>query len=588
MTLGYTILMSSSQSPAGGARSIAYFSMEIALKDEIPTFSGGLGVLAGDLLKAASDLALPIVGVTLLYHHGFFRQELDELGRQVEHPVSWTPADHLERLDARVEITIGGRPVVVGVWRRILRGVGDASVPVYFLDTMLLENAPVDQAITDRLYIGGPSQRLSQEAVLGLAGPAMLRALGHEEITTYHLNEGHASLVPVALLRERLGGTVAGASPADIEAVREHCAFTTHTPVPAGHDRFEMPLVAEVLGDELAEGLAGLGCLAGGVLNMTVLGMFFSGFINAVAHRHREVSQAMFPGYRMQAITNGVHVPTWVSPSMAKLFDRHLSDWRQDNTVLRYASSIPLEEVRSAHLQSKRVLLDEVSYRAAVQLKAELLTIGVARRATPYKRNNLLLSRPDELRSLLRRAGPVQIVYSGKAHPADAEGKTMIETINAAVRELGDDLAVVYLEDYGMSLAALLVAGVDVWLNNPVAPHEASGTSGMKAALNGVPSLSVLDGWWVEGHVEGITGWAIGTDLGAHCDLPVGDPVLDASDGTELYRVLAEVATCYYERPEDFAAVRRHTISLNGSFFTAQRMVQEYAARAYRLPRPSR
>jgi len=588
MTLDYTILMSISQTPAGAARSIAYFSMEVALKDDIPTFSGGLGVLAGDLLKAASDMALPVVGVTLLYHHGFFRQEIDDLGRQVEHPVSWTPTDHLERLDAQVEITIGGRRVVVGVWRRILRGVGDASVPVYFLDTFQLENAPIDQAITDRLYVSGPSQRLSQEAVLGLAGPAMLRALGHEGIVTYHLNEGHASLVPVALLRERLGGELAAASPADIEAVREHCAFTTHTPVPAGHDRFDLQLVAEVLGDEFAEGLERLGCLADGVLNMTVLGMFFSGFVNAVAQRHREVAQAMFPDYRMQAITNGIHVPTWVSPSMAKLFDRHLSDWRQDNNVLRYASSIPLDEVRNAHSQSKRVLIDEVSYRTGVLLKPELLTIAVARRATPYKRNNLLLSRPDELRALVRRTGPVQIVYSGKAHPADSEGKTMIERINAAARELDEDVAVVYLEDYGMSLAALLVAGVDVWVNNPVSPHEASGTSGMKAALNGVPSLSVLDGWWVEGHVEGITGWAIGRDLGAHCDLPVGDPVLDASESSELYRVLADVAWCYYASPDDFVAVRRHAIALNGSFFTAQRMVQEYSARAYRLPRSPR
>ncbi|MGA3353373.1 MAG: alpha-glucan family phosphorylase [Acidimicrobiales bacterium] len=579
--------MSLSQTPAGPIRSIAYFSMEIALGDEIPTFSGGLGVLAGDLLKAASDMALPMVGVTLLYHHGHFRQELDGDGRQLEHPVSWTPADHLEHLDTRVKIEINGRSVIVGVWRRLLRGVGGSTVPVYFLDTLVLENAPADQVITDRLYIGDRVQRLSQEAILGLAGPAMLRALGHGQISTFHLNEGHASLVPVALLRDSLGGTLKDVSAADLVTVRERCVFTTHTPVPAGHDRFEMPLVTEVLGQELADGLEQLGCLADGVLNMTVLGMFFSGFVNAVAQRHREVSQAMFPLYRMHAVTNGVHVGTWVAPSTEALFDRYLSEWREDNNVLRFVSTIPLDEIRSAHARAKKALLGEVARRAGVRLDPDVLTVGVARRVTPYKRNDLLLSRPEELRSLVRRIGPLQVVYSGKAHPADGEGKVLIERINTAARELAGDVTVVYLEDYGMSLAAVMVAGVDIWLNNPVAPHEASGTSGMKAALNGVPSLSVLDGWWVEGCVEGVTGWAIGTDRGADSGLRVGDPVLDEADGSELYRVLGEVATCYYEHPESFAAARRHTISLNGSFFTAQRMVSEYAARAYTRSQPS-
>jgi starch phosphorylase len=569
--------------PSGdGTRSIAYFSMEIAISDEIPTFSGGLGVLAGDLLKAGADMGLPMVGVTLLYHHGFFRQELDRDGHQVEHPVSWTPADQLERLETRVRITLKNRSVLVGVWRRLLRGVGGGTVPVYFLDTTLLENSPADQAITDRLYLGDRTQRLSQEAVLGLAGPAMLRALGHEAITTYHLNEGHASLVPVALLLQDCAGSLKDATAAEIETVRERCVFTTHTPVPAGHDRFELALAADVLGSEVTDGLCQLGVITGEQLNMTVLGMFFSGFINSVAQRHREVSQAMFPSYRMQAITNGVHLATWAAPSTVELLDRHLSDWRVDNNVLRYASTIPLEEVRVAHGQAKRALVEEVWRRLKVRLDPGVLTLGVARRATPYKRNDLLLSQPDELRALVERTGPLQVVFSGKAHPADEDGKAMIARVNAAARALGDVLTVVYLENYGMGLASLLVAGVDVWLNNPVAPHEASGTSGMKAAVNGVPSLSVLDGWWVEGHIEGVTGWAIGADEGAATDIPVGDPVLDAAVGAELYRVLGEVATCYYRSPDDFATVRRHAICFNGSFFTAQRMLSEYSTRAYR------
>jgi starch phosphorylase len=564
-------------------RTIAYFSMEIALGDEIPTFSGGLGVLAGDFLRSAADGGLPVVGVTLLYHQGFFRQTLSKAGRQVEHPVRWAPAEHLQRLDARVTVTIGGRPVAVGVWRRLVHGVGGSTVPVYFLDTLLPENDPADQAITDRLYTAVPVERLSQEAVLGLAGPAMLRALGHTEVTTFHMNEGHASLAPVALLCDRLGGGVAGASRADIEAVRERCVFTTHTPVPAGHDRFDPEVMEDVLGPGLAGGLAGLGCLEDGTLNMTVLGMFFSGAINAVAQRHGEVSRTMFPEYRIDAITNGVHVATWAAPSTERLFDRHLPEWRQDNTMIRYAGTIGLDEIRAAHAEAKQVLLDEVARRRGVALDPAALTIGVARRATPYKRNDLLLSRPDELRALVDRVGPLQVLYSGKAHPHDKGGKALIEHINAAARELAGDVTVVYLEDYGMSLAALLVAGVDVWLNNPMAPFEASGTSGMKAALNGVPSLSILDGWWIEGCVEGATGWAIGTDRGAAADGVVGDPVIDGADGSELHRLLAEVVgPLYYGDPDAFAVVRRFAMALNGSFFTAQRMVAEYTARAYR------
>ncbi len=556
--------------------------MEIALRDDIPTFSGGLGVLAGDHLKAASDLGLPVVGMTLLYHQGFFQQKLDRTGRQIEQPVHWRPADRLERLDARVEVRVSGRSVVVGVWRLVINGIGGATVPVYFLDTLLPENDLSDQRITDRLYTGVLVERLSQEAVLGLAGPAMLRELGHDDVAVFHMNEGHVSLVPVALLSHRLGGPIGAASPADIDAVRERCVFTTHTPVPAGHDRFDRKLTAQVLGQELADGLKRIGCLEETTLNMTLLGMFFSRFINGVAQRHGEVSGAMFPKYRIDAITNGVHVPTWVAPSTARLFDRHIPRWRHDNDLLRYANVIPLEEVRAAHVEAKQVLLDEVEHRTRVALEPDVLTIGVARRVTPYKRNDLLLSRPAELSALAERVGGLQVLYSGKAHPLDELGKALIERVNVAARELAREVEVVYLEDYGMTLAALLVAGVDVWLNTPVAPHEASGTSGMKAALNGVPSLSVLDGWWLEGHFEGVTGWAIGSDRGPRADLPIGDPAVDAADEDELYRMLAEVvAPLYYGNPDDYTAVRRSAIALNGSFFTAQRMVNEYASRAY-------
>jgi len=562
---------------------IAYFSMEVALTDEIPTFSGGLGVLAGDFLRSGADMGVPLVGVTLLYHYGFFRQGLDKAGRQRERAVRWTPDDYLERLDARVTVTVGGRSVVVGVWRHVLQGIDGFVVPVYFLDTQLPENASADQGITDRLYLGTPVERLLQEAVLGLAGPAMLRELGHADIATFHMNEGHAALVPVALLSDEMDAPLADASPADLEAVRDRCVFTTHTPVPAGHDVFTPEVMEDVLGGDLSDGLRALACLEDGSLNMTVLGMHFSSFVNGVAQRHGEVSRAMFPQYRIDAITNGVHVPTWVAPSTARLFDRHLPRWRHDSTMLRYAGCIPLEEIAAAHAEAKQILFDEVARRGGIDLDPGALTLGLARRATPYKRNDLILARPDQLRALVEEVGPVQVVFSGKAHPSDAAGKALIARIVASAKEVADVVSIAYLEDYGMSLASLLVAGVDVWLNTPVAPHEASGTSGMKAALNGVPSLSILDGWWIEGCIEGVTGWAIGTDRGAGAAAADGDPAVDAADGAELHRVLIElVAPLYYQHPDAFAAVRRSAMALNGSFFTTQRMMTEYAARAYR------
>lgn len=567
---------------ASRAVEIGYFSMEIAVDDAIPTYSGGLGVLAGDHLRSACDLGLPIVGVTLIYHDGFFRQSIDSDGRQVERPVEWSPEEQLERLDARVDVTIGGRRVTVGVWRKVLTGASGCQVPLYFLDTRQPDNDPSDQSITDQLYIGDPAVRLSQEVVLGLAGPEMLSALGHD-IATFHMNEGHASLVPVSLLSKAVGGAIGTAASATIEDVRTRCVFTTHTPVPAGHDRFNRAVVRKILGTEMTEGLGALGCMERGQLNMTVLGMFFSGFVNGVARRHAAVSQAMFPQFRVVSVTNGVHMGTWAAPSTQRLFDRHFPLWREDNGLLRYAVTIPLEEVNAAHVEAKDSVLGEITRRSGRVLDPEALTVGVARRAAAYKRNDLLLSDTVRLKELVDEIGPLQVVFSGKAHPLDVQAKDIIAHIHDRAKILKKLVTVVYLEDYGMELAKLLCAGVDLWLNTPVAPFEASGTSGMKAAINGVPSLSVMDGWWLEGHIEGVTGWAIGGDPGAGRRVPVGNPEVDAADATELYRVLHDVvAPMFYKDPDAFTAVRQGAMAFNGSFFTTQRMVSEYAAAAYR------
>ena len=588
----------SAPAPAG---TVAYFSMEVAIDDELPTYSGGLGVLAGDHLRAAADLGLPLVGVTLVYRQGFFRQQLDAEGHQLELDASWDPASRLERTEATVTIAVGGRRVTVGAWRLLVHGAA-GTVPVYFLDTDLDGNDPADRAITGRLYTGDPHQRLAQEAVLGLAGPALLSRLGHGEVARFHMNEGHASLVPVGVLigaEADPGGApadgtgpaavvpAAGADPADVDdeqlhALRRRCVFTTHTPVPAGHDRFPLETVGAVLGDDLVKLLDRVGSVEDGWVNMTLLGMALSGFVNGVAQRHGQVSQAMFPQFQVQSITNGIHVPTWAAPSTQRLFDRHLPAWRRDTTPVRYATGIPLGEIATAHAEAKAALCEEVQQRTGVTLDPEALTLGVARRSTPYKRNDLLLSDPDRLRALVAEHGPLQILYSGKSHPLDVPGKDMIHRVVQRAAELAGAVTVVFLPDYGMGLAARLVAGVDVWCNTPVAPHEASGTSGMKAALNGVPSLSVLDGWWVEGHVEGVTGWAVGPDAGHDGGHRVGDPEVDRTDAELLYRALSETVLPLYRHHRDsFTEVRRWAMALNGSFFTTQRMVTEYALRAY-------
>ncbi len=538
---------------------IAYFTMEIALEDAIPTFSGGLGVLAGDYLRSAADGALPLVAVTLLYRGGYFRQEVDEAGEQTETPVEWEPGELLEALEETVTVEVDGRPVTLGAWRYDLQGITGAVVPVYFLDADREENDSKARQLTDRLYSGDKAHRLRQEVLLGLGGVELLRRLGHAP-GKYHMNEGHSALLVLRLLEEE-----------EAAAVRERCVFTTHTPVPAGHDRFELPLVRQVLGEERTGQLRALGCLETGELNMTELGIAGSGYVNAVSRRHGEVTAEMFPGVEVTSVTNGVHVGTWAGPSFALLYDRHLSGWRERNELLRYASCIPIVEIEQAHREEKQRLLDQVVDRSGRHLDASALTIGVARRATPYKRTTLILSDTERLVSMAKETGPIQIIFAGKAHPDDRGGKELLEEIVGESARLAGELQVVFLEDYDLRLASLLVAGCDIWLNTPEKPNEASGTSGMKAAVNGVPSLSVLDGWWIEGCLDGLTGWAIGS-------LDEGD------DAESLYdRLERRVLPSFYGSPNGLGELRRAAISINGSFFNTERMAREYARFAYGL-----
>jgi starch phosphorylase len=555
--------------PASGL--VAYFSMEIAINPAMPTYSGGLGMLAGDTLRSAADLGVPLVAFTLAHRKGYFQQHLNGSGEQSEEVQPWNPADFCKEEPARITVSVEDRIVTVRAWRYELVGRYGHVVPIYLLDTDLDGNSGWDRGLTDHLYGGDTNYRLQQEIVLGMGGARMANALGLT-VNVYHMNEGHAALLTLALLEGQLGGGPLGAATdSDIAQVRRKCVFTTHTPVPAGHDRFSMEQSIRILGGDRAARLEKLGCFHEGLLNMTLIALRFSRYANGVAMQHGKVSRAMFPEFPVDSITNGVHAPTWVSEPVQQMLDAHIPAWRRDNLYLRNAIDLPEQEILKTHVRAKEVLLAEVASRTGLVLNPRVLTLGFARRAATYKRASLLFTDPDRLLKIATQAGGLQILYAGKAHPQDVPGKALIHDVIEVARKLSNDvLRIVYLENYGWDLGALLTAGVDVWVNTPRRPYEASGTSGMKAALNGVPSLSILDGWWIEGCIEGFTGWAI------------EDGANDAEEAVSLYNKLEKaVVPLYCDVPEKWGHLMRTTLAFNGSYFNTNRMVKQYTRNAY-------
>lgn len=559
---------------------VAYLSMEIGLDPAMPTYAGGLGVLAGDTIRSAADLDIPMVAVSLVHRRGYFYQRLDTQGWQTEEPVAWPINDFLKPVDHRVTVEIEDRLVQVRAWTCRVKGESGGDVPVYFLDTDVSDNQSWDRTLTDVLYGGDDHYRLCQEVVLGFGGYRLLKALGYADVRRFHLNEGHAALLVLALLEDMLASRAQGdVVPSDlIEAARERCVFTTHTPVPTGHDQFPDDLARRVLGPRRCGWLQA--CGQDNQLNMTKLALRGSRYVNGVAMKHGEVSHNHFPGYPIHSITNGVHVATWAAPSFQHLYDRHLPDWRRDQLSLRYAISIPASEIWEAHLEAKGALIEYVNRETNAGFEHDVLTIGFARRATAYKRVDLIVRDVERLKAIAQRIGRFQLVFAGKAHPRDQVGKQLVHHIVEISAALRGVIPVSYLSNYDMSLAKLLCSGVDVWLNTPLPPMEASGTSGMKAAMNGVPSLSVLDGWWIEGHVEDVTGWSVGDRV----DSSESSSDLDTKHAAELYRKLEQkVVPCFYQGRERFMEIMRHTIALNGAFFNSQRMLAQYLHNAYRL-----
>jgi glycogen phosphorylase len=582
-------------------RLVAYFTMEIALENAMPSYSGGLGVLAGDTIRAAADVHLPMVAVSLLYRKGYFSQRLEEDGTQTEDAVEWRVEDFLQEERAQVSVPLENRRVKLRCWRYVAKGVRGYEVPIYFLDADLPENDARDRELTGTLYGGDPYYRLCQELLLGIGGVRMLQALGHTELERYHMNEGHAALLTLELLdqeAEKAGRDTINGD--DIEKVRSKCVFTTHTPVPAGHDKFPMEYLTRLFPEQtsffdLKDASSAVllksvlqaetnypdlqeAARRGASVNMTYLALRLSDYVNGVAKLHGETSRKMFPEVPIEAITNGVHAATWTAPAFQQLFDRYISSWREDNYSLRGALGLPPEEVWSAHLIAKHALFEEVRKKTGMSLDPEAFTIGFARRATGYKRADLILSDLDRLREIAKNVGEFQIIYAGKAHPRDSTGKDILRHIFKVKKALKKAVNIVFLDNYDMELGGKITAGTDLWLNTPQYPLEASGTSGMKAALNGVPSLSILDGWWVEGHIEGVTGWSIGEPRRG------GPEQLSnsAQDAEALYDKLQRtILPMYYVERGRYIDVMQHAIAINGSFFNTQRMVQQYITDAY-------
>jgi starch phosphorylase len=554
---------------------IAYFSMEIGLNNDMKTYSGGLGVLAGDTIKSAADLRLPMVAVTILTKGGYFKQEIDPAGRQKELPDEWDPSAFMTRLPERVKVGIESRDVKIAPWLYVVKSATGGLLPVIFLDTDLPENAPEDRNITLRLYGGDAGYRLKQEIVLGIGGTRMLEKLGFE-IRKFHMNEGHSALLTLELLdryKKNIENVWDERLVWDTERVKKLCVFTTHTPVEAGHDKFSYDLAERTLTDtdiipqNVIKEYAGKDAL-----NMTLLGLNLSRYINGVAKKHGEISKVMFPGYEIHAITNGVHSFTWTCDSFKRLYDKYLPGWANEPEIFVRVGRIPDSELWGAHMEAKKILVDFVNRETQANMDYNTLTIGFARRATAYKRADLLLSDPDRLARIGK--GKIQIVYAGKAHPKDEDGKRLIQKIIETGERMKDKVKIAFIHNYNMETALKIISGVDVWLNTPLRPHEASGTSGMKAAHNGVPNFSVLDGWWIEGHIENITGWAIGPSP----EVPA-DPERDADD---LYRKLETVIIpAFYNEKKVWIRIMEGAIGKNAYYFNTHRMMRLYVTEAY-------
>lgn len=553
---------------------VAYISMEIGMDSNIPTYSGGLGVLAGDTVRSAADLEIPMVGICLCYSSGYFYQLFNEKGEQKEKEIEWSFFYEFDKVEKPITMMVEDKEIKVSAWLYKVIGQSGHVIPIYLLTTEVEGNEDWMQKLTGSLYDSTSKwNRIAQEKILGIGGVKLLKSLGYNNIKTYHINEGHGAFSTIQLYKD-LGE--------DLDKVREKVVFTTHTPVPAGHDRFGQELIKKVFVDRFPKKLLELGT-ENGELNMTLLAMNCSRYINAVAQKHGETTREMFPNYEIDAITNGIHLPFWVSKPIQRIFDRKWPNWKSKPEVLSNAIEIDDLELFDAHIENKFNLISYQKGHSWNLLDEELITIGFARRFATYKRAILIFHDLDRLGKICK--GEVQLIFAGKAHPKDQAGKDYIKKIFEAGEYLYDNygVKVVLMENYNMDLAHMLVSGVDIWLNCPERYREASGTSGMKAALNGVLNFSVLDGWWIEGfRKQPDAGWAIGKfpkDYGENEKLNDWE-----RDANEIYEILENEIIPTYMNHDEWLYKCKNAISL-AAYFNTHRMVKEYAQKAYNLKR---
>jgi starch phosphorylase len=545
---------------------VAYFSMEIGLNNEMPTYSGGLGILAGDVIRSSADLRIPLVAVTLISMRGYLKQKITLDGKQLEYPEEWEPSKFMKLMPATVTVRIGERNVKVGAWVYDQESLLGGIVPVLFLTTDVEGNTQEDRAITDYLYGGDEKYRLKQEIVLGIGGIKILEAL-HINVKNYHMNEGHPSLLTLELLKK---------NEMDADKVKNLCVFTTHTPVEAAFDKFSYDLVLEVLGTEVPEeALKKYG--GSDQLNMTLLALNLSKYTNGVTRAHMEYSRKLFPGYHIQEITNGVHTYTWTCQYFRQLFDTHIRGWANEPELLVRIDAIPNEDLWEAHMKAKKELLDFIRQRTSLKMDINTLTLGFARRATEYKRATMIFSDVEKLEEV-EQQGKIQLVFAGKAHPRDETGKRLIRDIYGHIDQLKNEIEIVYLENYNMEMAGKLTSGVDVWLNTPLPPYEASGTSGMKAAHNGVMNFSVLDGWWIEGWIENVTGWAIGPSP----NQAISEDERRKRELADLYNKLEYlIIPKFYKERDNWIHMMKNSIGKVAYYFNTHRMMRRYTTDAY-------
>lgn len=556
----------------------AYFSMEIMMESDIPSYAGGLGILAGDLLRSCADMEVPAVGVSMVYSGVVYAQKIKEDGRQSFEEIDWRKMDQFTKLPHRITLRLKGEDVHVGCWRYDFVGLHGFVVPVYLLDTNVLENSEWACGISRNLYEDKWDYRFAQEAVLGIGGVKMLEEIGYHKIKTYHMNEGHSTMVSLALLEQ---------FDYKDDEVRKNAVFTTHTPIPEGHDSFGYDMAHEIAETYIPWHIKDIATQES--LSMSHLGMNMSKISLAVSRKHQKVTEHIFPGHKFDYVTNGVHHRTWIGHHQQDLYQKYLPGFLDEPEVLEDADRIPNNELWDAHIAAKRELVEYVNkhltaYSAVCSIdydensdcfNEKTLTIAMARRPVPYKRPLLLYK--DIERLLKLGSGKIQIIQCGRGHPADENAKKIIDEIIHLSRKLRGKVRIDYLENYSPKIARLLVAGCDVWLNTPMQPLEASGTSGMKAAMNGALNFSVPDGWWIEGHeLQPDAGFVIGKEIdGLEAQFD------NDADAESIYSQLEkDIIPLYYEDREGWITKMKAAIKL-GAYFNTNRCINDYKLKAW-------